>query len=288
MTLNLPDKYGSGLFENESDRQIYLASSSLLKELGISPNENAYYFILEAAAVMIKKARNRLYAFEMFSNIGHYYGKTSSTVERSIKKAIDKAWKAENPGIRKMFERSLKDGNGSPTAMQFLKVFVDCIMTEDKRPEEDNDFIRIAFGNMLLNLDKNKYRLKDINVALRTIDGKIKEYNYDTARNTFPEFEAGFVQLIIDGIAIPRQYEELNVSDLNYSDNELGKKIVDELSIDGIHFIKDFRKHGVYDLRKCDFLDKKYIDEFDEALMRTIINALQVRFQPTSCVAINS
>jgi hypothetical protein len=286
MTLKLPDKYESGFFENESDKRIYIAASSLLKEIGMTPDANAYYYILEAAAIMTQKAKKRLLAFEIFNDIGYYYGKSSYTVERSIKSAIDKAWKTGNSEIHEKFEHNSRASGGSPTAMQFLRIFVDCIMTNDKRPEKNNDFIRIAFGQMLLNLDINKYRLKDIKVMLQTIEGNTQIYDYETAREAYPEFEAGFVQLIIDGIAIPRQCEELSVSDLNYSDSVLGKKIANELYFDNIHHIKDFRKYEIYNLRDYDVLNKKYIDEFDEALIRTIINELHLKFQPVEHVAI--
>lgn len=113
-------KLSSEMFESEVTR--------LLHRLGIPPNLSGYRFLKEAIMIILKdesyfKSVTKL----LYPQVAIVCSSTSQKVERSIRNAIDCAWKNDSSEIREQLFGYI---DGKPSNSQFISTLVETIKSK--------------------------------------------------------------------------------------------------------------------------------------------------------------
>lgn len=100
--------------ETSQDGRYFL--SRLLLELGLSTKHDGYDYLMEAIP---SYAANSAQAFtkELYPAIGKQFRRSGDSVERSIRSALDAAWKVGNPELWQLY---FPNSSRRPTAAQFI------------------------------------------------------------------------------------------------------------------------------------------------------------------------
>lgn len=109
--------------EDEKRRMVYLKATELINKSGIPTNIKGYYYLREAVILCVENKNGCLisYTKSLCPEIAQKHGATQSSIDRSIRHAINVAWNT-SPYIHDNMKHK-------PTSFQLITTFADSIRT---------------------------------------------------------------------------------------------------------------------------------------------------------------
>ena len=101
---------------------------TLLLALGLSPKHDGFHYLAEAI-VRIAQQPDQAFTKVLYPEVGKLFRRSGAQVERSIRNALDSAWKKRNPG---QWEQFFPPGTKRPVSAAFISRLAEEIQT---RPE---------------------------------------------------------------------------------------------------------------------------------------------------------
>lgn len=108
-----------------SDEMLESEISRILHRLAVPPNLSGYRYLKEAIKLSFKDAKvfNSVTKL-LYPQVAQIYSSSSQKVERSIRNAVDSAWKNESNQLR---EQLFSYSDGKPSNSQFISTVVEAI-----------------------------------------------------------------------------------------------------------------------------------------------------------------
>ena len=108
---------------------------SALTSIGILPNLNGRQYLEEAIRrVLMDRSVLRGITKILYPDLAKHFGTTPDCIERSIRSAVDKAWKRGDPETRhREFHGALDRFTASPSNAKFISAMAEFIAAEGER-----------------------------------------------------------------------------------------------------------------------------------------------------------
>ncbi|MBQ4030559.1 MAG: sporulation initiation factor Spo0A C-terminal domain-containing protein [Bacilli bacterium] len=107
---------------NEELKQIYKKISSVLKQLGISPNIEGYWLLRDSIYIYLtNNIVNIKITKDIYLKLSRKYHKKTCTIEKSIRRAIEKGWNnCDLDFANEMFSNIIPYNKDRPTNNEFI------------------------------------------------------------------------------------------------------------------------------------------------------------------------
>lgn len=119
---------------NEQERQIHVAISKLLHQLGIPSHIKGYSYIRESVFLFYKNCD--IYGGitkEIYPEVAHRFSTTASRVERAIRHAIEVSWtRGDYDLMEEIFGNSVAFDRAKPTNSEFIATIADRLRYDKK------------------------------------------------------------------------------------------------------------------------------------------------------------
>jgi two-component system response regulator (stage 0 sporulation protein A) len=126
--------------KEEKDDTVHIRD--ILTRLGCKLSTQGYQHTVRAVLEMLS-APNLHMTTQLYPTVAQHCGGTAKLVERSIRNAIEYAWKHRNECVWRMYFPV--NGNGSvprPSNAEFLSVIAECVRKDGERTQKDSCEVR--------------------------------------------------------------------------------------------------------------------------------------------------
>ena len=117
---------------NKRLKEIEIRISKELKQLGISPNREGYWFLKDGIYIcIIKKRYNLKITKDIYPELSLKYHKKTSAIEKAIRTSIEKGWTCcDIDYADKIFGNIIPYNKDRPTNDEFISTISDFISLE--------------------------------------------------------------------------------------------------------------------------------------------------------------
>ena len=146
-----------------------------------------------------------------------------------------------------------------------LRLLPKSVTVSEKSVSIEKNLRKIVCGYMYMTLEDLKYSPEDMLRVVQILEINVSHNHYEYAIAEYERAEAEYAPVIIDGIVVPSEYNDMKIAELPFSTVPMGARITKALSRSGIEYIKDFR-NKVVDFRKLRNFGSGSLDELKTAI----------------------